>query len=39
VTGDVTIDYLERLQSERSDEAKHSVAAGAQGRMQAVRAL
>ncbi len=39
VTGDITSDYLERLQSERSDEAKARRRVARKGSLQAVRAL
>jgi amidophosphoribosyltransferase len=39
VTGDITADYLERLQSERSDEAKARRRLARKGPLQAVRAL
>src|SRR5262245_55532224 len=39
VTGDITPDYLERLQSERSDEAKSRRRLARKGSLQAVRAL
>jgi amidophosphoribosyltransferase len=39
VTGDITPDYLERLQSERSDEAKARRRVARKGSLQAVRAL
>jgi amidophosphoribosyltransferase len=39
VTGDITPDYLDRLQSERSDEAKARRRLARKGSLQAVRAL
>jgi amidophosphoribosyltransferase len=39
VTGDITPDYLERLQTERSDEAKSRRRVARKGPLQAVRAL